>query len=242
MSNEILDANEIMWKQKPIIKHIYTNLYERILPYCTKGATLEVGAGIGNLKNFMKDVISSDIVFRKNLDIVADAQNLPFSSNIFQNIVLFDVLHHIENPKLFLEEAYRTLRVGGKIIMIEPGITPFSLLLYKFFHDEPVIINANPFDIVKPNVNRIPFDANQAIPTILFKYRSKEFYKHFPNFKISEINFISLFVYPLSGGFKKWSLIPMRYIDKLLRLDLFFEKYLGFLLAFRLLIVIEKSK
>jgi len=241
MSKLILDSNEIIWKKKPVLKYIYTNIYKRILPYCNEGTTLEVGGGIGNLKNFMIDVISSDIVFRNNLDIVADAQHLPFSNNIFANIVLFDVLHHIENPKLFLNEAYRTLKIGGRIIMVEPGITPFSLIFYKLFHIEPVIINVNPFDIVKPDSKRVPFDANQAIPTIIFKYKIREFYKHFPNFKILNSNFISLFVYPLSGGFKKWSLIPIKYVHTLLYFDTILEKYFGFLFGFRLLIIIEKT-
>jgi hypothetical protein len=67
------------------------------------GTTLELGGGIGNLEK-IASLISSDIQFAPWLDLVADAQKLPF--------VMLNVLHHIEFPSLLFSEAVRVLRPG----------------------------------------------------------------------------------------------------------------------------------
>jgi hypothetical protein len=53
---------------------------------------------------------------------------------------------------------------------------------------------------------------------------------------------MSLFVYPLSGGFKKWSLIPFFLVNFLLRIEKKLTPFLGPLMAFRMIIVIENTK
>lgn len=37
---------------------------------------------------------------------------------------MIDVLHHLAKPKLFFGEARRILEPGGRLIMIEPAVTP----------------------------------------------------------------------------------------------------------------------
>ncbi len=54
----------------------------------------------------------------------------PLADGSVSNIVLFDVLHHIEFPVLFLDEASRALRPGGRVIFSEPAITPVSNIFY----------------------------------------------------------------------------------------------------------------
>ena len=66
------------------------------------GRTLELGAGTGNFKENVPQIITSDIVYVPWLDIVMYAHTLPFKNNSFDNIMLFDVLHHLENPVFFL--------------------------------------------------------------------------------------------------------------------------------------------
>jgi len=50
----------------------------------------------------------------------------------------------------------------------------------------------------------------------------------------------SLFVYPLSGGFRRWSLLPNTLVDSLLKLDNRLAPRLGRLMGFRLFIVIDR--
>ena len=90
------------------------------------GPILEIGAGGGHSQSYIPDAISIDIQVVPWLDAVADAHALPFSDGIFSNIFMLDVMHHLSNPNSFLREAQRVLAPGGRIVMIEPEITPLS--------------------------------------------------------------------------------------------------------------------
>jgi SAM-dependent methyltransferase len=101
-----------VWKQKAVLRILCNDIFERIAGSVVDGTTLELGEGIGNLKEKIASLISSDIQFAPWLDLVADAQKLPFAVNSLSNIVMLDVLHHIEFPSLLFSEAVRVLRPG----------------------------------------------------------------------------------------------------------------------------------
>lgn len=240
MSEEILRQHKIIWEQKPILRALYTAWYEEIVLQLAPGKTLELGGGSGNLKEFAPDVVSTDIVPLPWLDAVADAQNLPFANQSFDNIVLFDVLHHIENVTLFFNEALRVLRPGGRVVMMEPYISLASWPIYHFLHPEPVNFRQNPLDWVEPVPDRKPFDANQAFATVLFERQHSSFQKKYPQFIKRYHRRLSFFAYPLSGGFDKPSLLPMKLLEPVLALENSLSVISRFL-AFRLLVVLEKK-
>ena len=231
-----------IWQDKPVLRKIYNDYYRRIAAYCVEGKTLEVGGGSGNFKSFRSDVISSDILPASWLDAVADAQALPFARESFDNIVMVDVLHHLETPARFFKEAQEILKPGGRIIMLEPAITPLSWFFYNFFHPEPVELFANPLADAPHTPGRDPFDANQAIPTLLFRRNAKAFARRFSALRLVALKRLSLFAYPLSGGFRPWQMIPARMVAPLLKLEEKLIPFLGRAMAFRLLIVLEKNK
>jgi SAM-dependent methyltransferase len=229
------------WRKKPAVRDIYMDLYRRMAAVCVSGPTLEIGGGSGIFKEFAPDTITTDILAAPWLDLVADAQGLPFQPNSFSNIVMFDVLHHIEFPRKFFTEAARVLRPGGRVIMVEPGITLLSWPFYHFIHPEPVRMQDDPLIDGAPDPNRDAFDANQAIPTLLFGRDSARFTAAFPNLRVVEKQWLSLFAYPLSGGFKPWSLIPHSLVAPALKLENVLAPVLGGLMGFRLLIAVEKK-
>jgi len=94
-----------VWSSKPILRVVYRDYYRRIAEAWVAGETIEIGGGIGQLKTFIPTAISSDIQHSPMIDLVADAQNLPFRSGAISNIVMLDVLHHIEFPLLFFRES-----------------------------------------------------------------------------------------------------------------------------------------
>lgn len=238
MSQEFLRQHKIIWEQKPILRALYTNWYKEIAAQLVPGNTLELGGGTGNFKAFAPNVVSTDVVPLPWLDAVADAQNLPFDNQTFDNIVMFDVLHHIENVTLFFDEALRVLRPGGRVAIMEPYISLASWPIYHFLHPEPVDFNQNPLDWVEPSPERKPFDANQAFATILFERQYSLFKSKYPQFLKRYHRRMSFFAYPLSGGFDQPSLLPMKLLKSVLAL----ENALSFLsraLAFRVLVVLE---
>ena len=228
------------WQRKPVLRAIYHDYYQRIIRACNPGISLEIGGGSGNLKSYVSDVISTDIIPSPWLDAAADAQALPFASGSFANIVAVDVLHHIESPRNFFAEADRALKPNGRVILIEPAITPVSWVFYKLFHPEPVILNINPLEEGMKTDNRDPFDANQAIPTLLFNRYRQQLKHTFPRFNLTHLEYLSLFAYPLSGGFRPWSLIPTFFVNSILKVENVLAPIVGRLAAFRLFAVLQK--
>jgi SAM-dependent methyltransferase len=233
------EENRRQWQRKPVLRAIYNDLYRRMAAHCVPGRTLEVGGGSGNFKEFAGDVVASDVAFAPWLDLVADAQLLPLAAQSLANIVMVDVVHHVERPRAFFGEAARVLRPGGRIVMVEPGITAASWPFYRFLHQESVRMDADPLGDAVHAPARDAFDGNQAIPTLLVGRHRRRFAELFPNLRLHRVEWISLFAYPLSGGFKRWSLIPASLVAPMLRLEAALEPWLGRLLGFRLLIVIE---
>ncbi|MBM3632906.1 MAG: class I SAM-dependent methyltransferase [Alphaproteobacteria bacterium] len=240
MSIETLQDHREIWQKKPVLKAIYHDFYQRVVKSSVSGSTLEIGGGTGNLKEYLPQVISTDIISSPWVDCVCDAQSLPLREGSLSNIVAIDVLHHIERPVRFFNEAAYLLRPGGRIILLDPAITPLSWFFYHFIHEEPVLLKSNPLEDGPLSATRKPFDANQAIPSLLFGKYKHSFSELFPDLQIIENSFISLWCYPLSGGFKPWSLIPSFMVKSLLKFERKIEPYLGRFFGFRLFIVLEK--
>ena len=155
-------------------------------------------------------------------------------------IVLFDALHHLENVRYFFDEALRVLQPGGRVIIMDPYISISSWPIYHFLHPEPVDFEQDPLALSPVRSGRKPFDANQAISTILFERSSRRFQDVYPNLRKLEHHRLAFFAYPLSGGFERPSLMPTWMIRPVLA----FERLLTVLsryLAFRILVVLEKG-
>jgi SAM-dependent methyltransferase len=171
----------------------------------------------------------------------ADAQRLPFADACAANIVMVDVLHHLEFPVVFFREAVRVLRPGGRVLMVEPAITWGSSLFYRLFHHEPVRTSADVLADGSPDPRRDPYHSNQAIPTLLATRDRERFHRLFPALRIASVQWFALAAYPLSGGFQPWSLLGDGVARRLLRIERALEPTLGRVAGFRMLLVIEKA-
>lgn len=238
-SERQLSHREI-WASKPALREVYGHLYRGIAAACQPGLTIEVGGGSGNFKQFAPDVLSFDIVHEPWLDFVADAQALPLRSSSVANIVMLDVLHHIEYPIQFLREAARVVEPAGRVIFVEPGITPISGIIYRTLHEEPVDASVDPLAEGVPDPRKDPYVGNQAIPTLLIGRHAARLKQLEPSLELTALRWLSLFAYPLCGGFKRWSLISAGTARQLLRLEDRVEALLGPICGFRLMAVFEK--
>lgn len=241
---KLLEHREL-WERKPALRAVYTDCYRRMVSACKPGRTLELGGGPGNFKSFsggaQVDVISTDIVFTPWLDAVCDGHYLPFADATFDNIAMFDVLHHLAKPRLFFSEAQRVLKPGGRVVMVEPAITLGSRLFYTFLHPEPVRMGEDALAEGPPDPGRDPFDSNQAFPTLLFARHRRRFEAMFPLLRVRAVRWFSFLAYPLSGGFRAWSLVPAPLVQPLLRFERAIEPYLGRLFGFRMMTVLERA-
>lgn len=229
-----------VWERKPVLRAVYQGYYRQMAEACCPGPTLEIGGGSGNLKEFLPAVVCTDIRSVPWLDVVADAHALPFATGSFSNIVMLDVLHHIV-PRPFLMEAKRVLCSGGRIIMIEPAMTLLARVFYKFFHPEPVDMDADPLAATAETVHRDPAAGNQAIPHLLFGRHRARFERDFPDLRVRHLRHMSLFAYPLSGGFRDWTLLPGPLASPLLAVETALNPALSPLMGFRMFVTIERA-
>jgi SAM-dependent methyltransferase len=230
-----------IWASKPVLRAVYEDIYRRMAAALTPGRTLEIGGGSGNFKAFAPGTLSSDIIPAPWLDLVCDAQRLPFAAGSLSNVVMVDVLHHIEFPIRALRDIAEVLRPGGRLIMCEPAITPISGLFYRHFHPEPVDMTADPLVDGAISPDKDPFDSNQAIPTLLTGPYRERLAAAVPELMLESADRFSFFAYPLSGGFRPWSAIPASLVPPVLKVEWAVRHVLGPLAAFRLLAVYRRA-
>jgi SAM-dependent methyltransferase len=230
------------WEKKESIRLLYQDFHRRLLKCCPEGDILDIGGGTAHIKTFRADVVSVDILPFPGIDVVTDAHQLPFPDAAFAGVVLLDVLHHLERPIDFLSEASRVLKPGGRLAMIEPAMTTLARHFYHHFHEEPVDMEVDPFAPVSKNPNRDPFDANQAIPSLLFTAPSarRRLQEVVPALRVQSVKWLSLFAYPMSGGFREWSLMPARLVKPILAVEAKMPSIICKHLGFRMMVVMER--
>jgi len=186
-------------KEKPFLRKLYEEWYGMVLKSLPSEArpVVELGSGAGFLKDFLPDLITSDVFEGEDIDTVLDGAELPFGDGALGAIVMIEVLHHLARPWDFFREASRCVRPGGVVVMIEPWVTAWSSWVYRHLHHEP-------FD---PEVSECGFvssgplsGANSAMPWVLLDRDRAAFRQEFPEWRISEVKPMMPFRYMLSGG------------------------------------------
>ncbi|MGD1843547.1 MAG: class I SAM-dependent methyltransferase [Thermonemataceae bacterium] len=102
-----------------------------------KGNLLEVGCGVGRGLSVLLNACEHYTAIDKNEQLIEALQqhhsahtfiamNIPPFKNIQENtfdfLVSFQVIEHIQNDALFVEEIHRVLKPGGKAIITTPNI------------------------------------------------------------------------------------------------------------------------
>jgi SAM-dependent methyltransferase len=115
-----------------------------------------------------------------------------------------NVFHHLHSPPLFLAEAERCVRPGGRLVMIEPWVTPWSRIIYHYLHHEFFGPEVEAWEIAEGG----PLSgANGALPWIVFNRDGQRFKREFPNWDLSVTPWMP-FRYLVSGGVSMRPLMP----------------------------------
>lgn len=244
-----LERHADVWRDRPLTREIYAGYYAMIRSELSTvpGASIEVGAGHGSFSSSQENILSCDLVPCPWLDCAADALQLPFRDGSLSNIIMVDVLHHLVAPGRFFEHAARALAPGGRIVLLEPYSSPISWFAWRYLHDEDIVLNVDPLcddpscedssSAQRPGDD--PWEANLAIPTLVFWRDLSKFKTLFPSLDIVRRDRFDALVYPLSGGFEQRRLVPMKLVPFLR----WVERRLSFLsrlLAFRCFVVLQK--
>jgi SAM-dependent methyltransferase len=194
-------------REKSFLRQIYQEWYRAVASNLSTGdgPVLELGSGAGFLKEFVPNLITSEVFHCRGIDVVLNAIELPFPDGALQAIVMIDVFHHIPQPRRFFTEASRCVRPGGVVLMIEPWVTAWSQLIYTRLHHEPFQPEAKQWEF--PNSGPLS-GANGALPHIVFVRDRLQFEREFPMWRIHAIEPMMPFSYLVSGGVALRSLMP----------------------------------
>lgn len=194
-------------REKQFLHRLYDEWYSLIcsrLPE-SSDAVLEIGSGAGYLREFLPQVVTSEVFPLEGVDRVEDATALTFADASLDAIVMTDVLHHIPNVAQFLREASRTLRPGGRLVMIEPWRTPWSDWVYRNLHHEPFRPDAEDWRL--PPGGPLSM-ANGALPWMVFSRDRVLFERLNPELEIAAVEPLMPVAYLASGGVSMRSLLP----------------------------------
>ncbi|MFC1599875.1 methyltransferase domain-containing protein [Patescibacteria group bacterium] len=143
----------------------------------------DVVVNVGSLSKKIKGVYNLDIAYYPNIDIVADAHEMPFKDGSLDGVIIKNVFEHLKNPLKVREELKRVVKPGGKIYAKVPFMQPFHAVpddyqrysingLHEFFKD---------FEIVDEGISVGPSSALawflREYLAILFSFNSKKAYK-----------------------------------------------------------------
>jgi hypothetical protein len=166
---------------------------------------VELGSGAGFLRDVVPGALASDVLFCPGLDVVLDAQRLPFVAGSLRSIAFVNVLHHVPNCRAFFADAARTVRPGGAVVAIEPWVSAWSSFVYRHLHHEPFLPDAVEWSF--PCSGPLS-SANGALPWIVFERDRATFLREFPQWHLARVQPLMPVRYLASGGVGLRSLAP----------------------------------
>jgi len=151
-----------------------------------KGKILDVGCDHSTLhksiyNKFGKSVFGIDVNLRvyKNFPQVfkASAESIPFKNNTFDSVVAGELIEHLDNPNLFLNESYRILKKNGHLILTTPNKNSWINKIFK------TLESYNRHDLPYEERHKILFTKNSLI-----KLTSKHFHLRSFTYFVSDEN------------------------------------------------------
>jgi len=80
---------------------------------------------IGGANRRVPGYVNLDILLVPGVDIVADAEQMPFPANLFTRVECDAVLEHVRHPERVISEIERVLAPGGHAHLVTPFCHPF---------------------------------------------------------------------------------------------------------------------
>lgn len=125
-----------------------------------KDNVLEAGCGNGEFASILKKIFSVDITGMeisesgikkaksRGVNVIrADLQNkFPFKNEEFDVIFSGQVIEHLYNPDFFLDECFRVLKKGGKLILTTPNLAAWFNRIIFLFGYQPFFMETSTID------------------------------------------------------------------------------------------------
>jgi SAM-dependent methyltransferase len=193
------------WALESLYREVYAKYAACVVRCPSTGGVLEVGSGGGFAQELLPDLLASDILAYPGLDLVLDARQLPFRTGALRAVLMFNVFHHIPDVAAFLAECERVLRPRGRVLIVDqhPGVIGAPILRY--LHHEPYTPEAASWTFQSSGpLSR----ANGALCWMVFRRDRAEFETQFRRLSLERYEPHTPLRYWLSGGLKRWTLLP----------------------------------
>jgi SAM-dependent methyltransferase len=240
--NVEIHENRRHWESKPLLRKVYSQFGREIarrVDRTQQGRVVELGSGMGNIKEHLPDCITTDVFPNPWLDRVEDAYALSFADGTVSHLILFDVWHHLQYPGTALREFYRVLTERGKVIIFDPAMGVLGRFVFGNFHHEPLGLSEEiqweaPASLIREDLGYYAAQGNASRV-----FGSNAFREQLRSWRVAEVSYFSALAYLGSGGFRGPQLYPMAALPLLNRVDSFLSRFPS--LASRMLVVLEKQ-
>jgi ubiquinone/menaquinone biosynthesis C-methylase UbiE len=109
------------------------------------GIVLDAAGGTGRVAQFFRNKAARVLVADESFLMLKEAhakeglhpvcshiENTPFGYNYFDGIIMVDAFHHVADQSGTIQELWRILKPGGRIVIEEPDIRFFRVKLIAF--------------------------------------------------------------------------------------------------------------
>lgn len=240
--NREIEDNLRSWQKKPLLHRAYRSMHEEIareIAHGVNGWVVEIGSGIGNIKEVIPECLRTDLFPNPWLDQTENAYALSFADESVANLILFDVFHHLRYPGTALQEFNRVLAPGGRVLIYEPSMSLMGRLVFGVFHHEPTALR-DEIAWKAPNgwsSTNVDYYAAQGNASRIF--RRRDVGAQLEGLHLRAIRRYSQISYVASGGYSRRQLYPDRLYPFMRKLDRLLDT-LPSMFATRMLIVLEK--
>jgi SAM-dependent methyltransferase len=210
--DELAVVHRRILSEKPLMRAVFTEFYRacRSLDaqyFSGPGLRVELGAGVSLLKEVYPDVWCTDVKGTSSVDVVVDAQAMPFAAASVRAMYAINCFHHFPQPERFFAELECVLAPGGGCVIIEPYHGPVARWFYRRLFDTET------FDPDAPGWGNadagIMKGANQALSYIVFDRDVDRFRADHPRLElVYSAPLRNQVRYLLSGGLNFRQLVP----------------------------------
>jgi SAM-dependent methyltransferase len=156
---------------------------------------------IGGARQVVPGYVNLDILGVPGVDVIGNAEQLPFPSDVFTRIECDAVLEHVHDPVRVMAEMSRVLAPGGHLHLVTPFCHPFHEYPkdYRRFTIDGLKALSYPLEVVAQGW--------RTGPTATMLVFTLEYVKLLLPFRLWRV---------AVHGILGWILFPLRYLDLLL--------------------------